>query len=43
MQEAEGVGVKEGADSVVERIEVLIGILPSSLFEGIVTRCPSSC
>ena len=27
----------------VERIEVLMGSLPSSLFERIATRCPSSC
>ena len=38
-----GVGVKEKGGGVVERIEVLMGILPSSLFEGIATRCPSSC
>ena len=35
--------MKETAGGVVERIEVLMGILPSSLFEGIATRCPSSC
>ena len=35
--------MKERGGSVVERIEVLMGILPSSLFEGIATRCPSSC
>ena len=35
--------MKERGRGVVERIEVLMGILPSSLFEGIDTRCPSSC
>ena len=34
--------MKERGGGVVERIE-LMGILPSSLFEGIATRCPSSC
>ena len=34
--------MKERGGGVVERIEVLMGILPS-LFEGIATRCPSSC
>ena len=35
--------MKERGGGVVERIEELMGILPSSLFEGIATRCPFSC
>ena len=35
--------MKERGGGVVERIEVLMSILPSSLFEGIATRYPSSC
>ena len=34
--------MKERGGGVVERIEELMGILPS-LYEGIATRCPSSC
>ena len=34
--------MKERGGGVVERIEVLMGILPS-LFEGIATRCSFSC
>ena len=35
--------MKVRGGGVVERIEVLMGIMPSSLFEGITTRCPSCC
>ena len=39
----EEVGRGGGLGAIVERIEVLMGILPSSLFERLARCCPSSC